>query len=62
MFCGRIRFWSKWKVSTLEEFVTLGRRRRRSGAPTPPEWPESLVTPEREKVMEPGVETRFHTF
>jgi hypothetical protein len=75
MLCGCIKFRSKLKaVSTgLETPSTLGElantewtRFDRSGAPSPPERPEmsaesseSLVTPEREVVMEPSVEARF---
>jgi hypothetical protein len=75
MLCGCIRFKSKPKAvsdslespSTLEELSTSEWMRfDRSGAPSPPDRPEmstegheSLVTPKREVVMEPSVESRF---
>jgi hypothetical protein len=72
MLCGCIRFRSKPKAvrngleppSTLE--ISEWMRFNRSGAPSPSERaemstevPESLVTPKREVVMEPGVDVRI---
>ena len=73
MLCGCIRFTSKPKAvsnglefpSTLEE-LAISESKRRSWAPSPPERVEtgiggleSIVTPAREVVMEPSVESRF---
>jgi hypothetical protein len=75
MLCRYIKFRSKPKaVSTSLETLSILRelsntewtRFDRSRAPSPPERPEvsaesseSLVTPEREVVIEPSVKARF---
>lgn len=75
MLCGCIGFRLKPKAtrnglepsSTLEELASLGWTRfDRAGAPSPPERPhmslegtEPLITPKREAVMEPSVESQF---
>jgi hypothetical protein len=59
MLCGCIRVRSKPEAfsKSLEPFD-------RSAAPSPPERPDtrdrvSIVTPEREAIMEPTVKSRF---
>jgi hypothetical protein len=75
MLCGCIKFKPKPKAvrtgletpSTQEELAnTEWTTFVRSGAPSPPERPEMstedpelLITPKREAVMEPSVESRF---